>query len=295
MKDVPMRTMMTRGFRSAFLLSGLLLSTLAHAFTASLPFPLKEEKFTIAVTGDAPSGWNDVPTGAYTIPDTRVVVTKARKISRTEGAFGILGVLAAHSAGSEDGKAVIGEHAQAFRVDLKSEAEQILAAKRNQAALPNWVTEADAAHTLKLTPYIFVTPLEKGTARVYTVVKAALVDANESESWWTRYIAYPAEVRPLTGEASWTEKDGAAFKRAATAGLAEAIDAMLRQLHADTAAAPRKPVMLETMFAGVSELIDVKGELLQEAPEQLIFSPVQGKGSIIYGVHILPRKDVRLH
>src|SRR5216683_1690233 len=69
--------------------------------------PLTGEKVSVTAVSE-PFGLNDVPVGTYRVPESAFAVRKYMEISTVAGAFGALGVLAAHSSGVDDSKASVG-------------------------------------------------------------------------------------------------------------------------------------------------------------------------------------------
>lgn len=74
---------------SLFVFSGLVGCA---SFAPHTQMPASGKHIAIQVLELEP-GMNDYPIGAYTIPNSQVVITKPRKISMLEGAFGLLGVI----------------------------------------------------------------------------------------------------------------------------------------------------------------------------------------------------------
>jgi len=279
----------------------LLLAGCALALSAcgtiqtSTPMPSVGEKLSIAAVAE-PLGLNDIPVGTYRVPESMFAVRKYMEISKTAGAFGAVGILAAHSSGVDDSKASVEGVESIFRFDMAAEAMRVMKGLRAQGyGSSNLVLDGTAdGGTLRLRPHAYLTTKDGNSARLYVFLKVQLLDKRGSEQWWTRYTYYVPGEYPIKGRGSWSANNGQLLREKVAEGLAEAGKVFLKSSGGQAAAWNEKPVKIKMRIPGLDDMLTLDGTVLQQTDKTVIVSPKIATGALFYGVSIIPRNEVEL-
>lgn len=274
--------------------SALLLILSGCASQTSPTWPAGSERIAVKVLGPN-IGLNDVPIGTYRVEGSPFVVTVGRTVSKTEGAFGGLGALSAHSSGKDEAKKRLTGHESALQINLASLLETRFKAKIDQGLGSNLLTSVVSGPgmaTLELMPFAFLAVRGEQT-QLQLVVKARLLNAGGAEQWKTRYIYYHPQHYALIGPGSLTVDNARLLKILA----AQAIDETAHVILADTRGAGavwlNQPVKVTGIFTGI-EPFAVEGLLLKKTATTVIFTPKASSAATYAGVNILPAKDVTI-
>lgn len=255
------------------------------------PIPVTGKQVSVQVLEDAP-GMNDYPIGAYTIPNSQVIITKPRQISTGEGAFGALGVLAAHSSGKKDSKALIEGHETALGLSLKSPLENAVKLATADSSKA-WIVGNQSGQDgrIELAPFAYISPDEAGNGTLFMFMKANYYDAKGSKMWSSRYIYQHKDIRPIRGEASWTSNDAQYFRKAIDQGYRDLANVMIKDSDRAGSGWRAEPATLKAPFFTAITL-ELKGEVLQKTDHTVIFNA--GNGGILHGINVVPRNSVEI-
>ena len=253
------------------------------------------EKLSVTAVSE-PFGLNDVAVGTYRVPDTAFAVRKYTTVSNTAGAFGALGVAAAHSSGADASKASVDGVEEMFRIDMAAEAMRTMKMLRSQGhGGPNIAVDGKGGGaTLRLQPRGYLTTTDGTTARLYVIVKGQLLDAGGSEQWWSRYIYYVPGQHPIKGPNSWSANNGRLLRDKLAEGLAETGKVLLTDARGAGAGWEDKPVRIKMKFPGLDDPMALEGVVLRQTDKTVVLSPKINTVSIFYGVSIVPRNEVEL-
>jgi hypothetical protein len=278
----------------------LLLAGCAFALAAcgtvqtSTPMPSMGERLSVTAVIE-PLSLNEIPVGTYRVPDSMFAVRKYMEISKTAGAFGAAGVLAAHSSGADDSKASVDGVEGIFRFDMAAETMRVMKGLRAQGhGASNLVLDGTAdGGTLRLRPHAYLTTKDGSTARLYVFLKVQLLDKRGSEQWWTRYTYYVPGEYPIKGRGSWSANNGQLLREKVAEGLAEAGKVLLKT-SGQASAWNEKPVKMKMRIPGLDDVLTLDGTVLQQTDKTVIVSPKITTAALFYGVSIIPRNEVEL-
>jgi hypothetical protein len=284
------------GIARRLLLWGIL-AALAGCGTIQTSPRMNPPSDRLAVTAvSEPFGLNDIPVGTYRVPDSPFAVRKYTTISNTAGAFGAVGVIAAHSSGADASKASVDGVESMFRVDMAGEMMRTVKTLRSQGHGPANIAVDGAAGgtTLRLQPRGYLTTTDGTNARLYVIVKGQLLDAGGSEQWWTRYIYYVPGQYPIKGTNSWSANNGKLLRDKLAEGLIEAGKLVLRDARGSAAGWDDKPVRIKMKFPGLDDTMSLEGMLLGRTDKMVVLSPKINTVSIFYGISVIPSNEVEL-
>lgn len=275
-----------------FFIASLMLSGCA-TITTSTPPPVSGSSASLEISADGP-GMNDYPLGAYEIPNSQVAVIKHRGMSKVEGGFGLMGVMHAHSDGKAKSKEALKGVEDSFRLDVAEVTRELVQRKLTESNTAlDWryvsPSQKPQGDLMEVTPYVFLSPMASGDARLYVYFKARY-RAKGAKEWSTRYVYHGADMRPITGAGSWSENNGAHFKAAVNKGVSQAIDVMLQDAASNWP--ERRQANVTARFApGLDTPETVAGDILMETSEYTLFTPNISNMTLTYGVHIIPKTD----
>src|SRR5262249_11787687 len=252
-------------------------------------------KLSVAAVSE-PFGVNDIAVGTYRVPDTAFAVRKYTTVSNTAGAFGALGVAAAHSSGADASKASVDGVENMFRVDMGGEMMRVVKTLRSQGHGPaNLAVDGPATGTtLRLQPRGYLTTTDGTNARLYVIVKGQILDANGSEQWWTRYIYYVPGQYPIKGAGSWSANNGKLTRGKIAKGVTETGKVLLKDARGAAAGWDDKPVRIKMKFPGLDDTMSMEGSLLSRTDKMVVLSPKINTVSVFYGISIVPSSEVEL-
>jgi hypothetical protein len=255
----------------------LLLAGCAFALAAcgtvqtSTPMPSMGERLAVTAVIE-PLSLNEIPVGTYRVPDSMVAVRKYMEISKTAGAFGAAGVLAAHSSGADDSKASVDGVEGIFRFDMAAETMRVMKGLRAQGHVASNLVLDGAADggTLRLRPHAYLTTKDGSTARLYVFLKVQLLDKRGSAN------------------------NGQLLREKVAEGLAEAGKVFLKTSSGQASAWNEKPVKMKMRIPGLDDVLTLDGTVLQQTDKTVIVSPKITTAALFYGVSIIPRNEVEL-
>ncbi len=282
---------------SALVLAGPVLLGGCATYDLSSPPPAQTAPVAIVYSSDGASGWNDVPMGTYSVPDSDVVISGHQGGGNIGMLFGLVGVLAQSAVNSSRGASAVNPVQDALHVHLAPQAveltQKILASGKYGQSFTTTPT-ADGP-TVTVSSYTVVTFVNDNDVEPYVVLKAKLVPGKAGGKAWTaRYIASSGKPVPLQGPGSLTENGGALLKTHLTRDLDWAVNAMLSDLANPQAHAGGAPVYVETAVPFVRQRWGLPGVTIAEDSDKLVYAPHVADAVVFAGVHIVDKSAVTI-
>lgn len=271
-------------------LAGLPLHAFAGAPKATLVAPSFDGPTQIAFSTDQVSKWTDLPLGTYRVPNSDVIISGHQKGGAAPMLlFGLIGVAVQSSVNAGKGKNAMESAEQALTFSIDEEAKAKLeAALANPAYAGKLTSEATADRRFDVTGAVVMSFADQREALPYVTLRVKLMGkGGKSKLWTTRYIASAGARRPLVGEGSWTENDGAALKPQVSRLLDIAIETMLKDI---TSPYPREESALTNLhgfFVHVNKPLQVVGYKLAEENGRMLFLPKLGTTIVFAGVNAI--------
>ncbi len=255
------------------------------------PAPVQAQPIAIHFSDDT-LGLNDLPLGAYRVPNSEVIVSGHQKAG-VGAAFGLIGALVSDAIDTHRGANVVDASAAMLTLKLDNEARADIEAQLADESLKQKFTLAKAAGVhLEIVPAVILTFVDDTRARPYVELKVSLQDAGNRSLWDTRYFASTGVERPLQGPASWGEQDGAAFKASISASLAQAVKVMLHDVAAPYARDEKQRRVAQTRVPYMKQRLQLVGVSLVEDDQYVAFVPKIGDVMVMSGVNVLDKSVI---
>ena len=257
--------------------------------------PAQSQPISVIYSSEGPSGWSDLPIGAYRVPKTNVIISGQQSGSPVGGMFGVLGVLAQDTIEAGASARAVKSGESALHVDLvpqaKEIAEKLLAAGRFGQAFA--MTQAQNAPTLMIDPYVVITFTSDTEARPFVVLKATLKSGQAgSADWTTRYTASAGKPLPIAGDNGWTANGGQPLNDALAHDLESAIGAMLDDVATRHIRDDGKLFYVEAAYPYLRQRMASPGYELAEDDKSITFVPKFADAMIVAGVHVLDKSVI---
>ena len=252
------------------------------------PAPAQTQPIAIHFSDDK-LGMNDLPLGAYRVPDSEVIVSGHQKAG-VGAAFGLIGALVSDAIDTHRGAGTVESSAKMLTLKLDDEARADIEAQLANEALKQKFTLAKAAGAhLEIVPAVILTFIDDTRARPYVELKVELLNAANTSLWSTRYFASTGTERPMQGPGSWGEQDGAAFKASISASLAQAVKVMLNDVAMPYARDEKKMQLVQARVPYVKQRFQLLGLGLVEDDKYVAFVPKIGDAATMSGVNVLDK------
>jgi hypothetical protein len=251
--------------------------------------PAQTEPIALHFTHDS-LGLNDLPLGAYRVPESEVIVSGHQTTGGIGMAFGLVGVLVSDAIDSHRGANAVGTSEKVLQLRIDDEARRYIETQLASEPLQRKFTWGKGVDkTLDITPAVVLTFVDDLQARAYVELKVALKDASGQSTWDTRYFASTGTERRLAGPGSWTENDGAALKASITASLAQAVKVMLADIAAPYPRDDARLRFVQARVPYVHQAMQMTGYGLVEDEHYVVFTPKIGDASVLSGVNIFDK------
>ncbi len=214
--------------------------------------------------------------GVYQIPDTLVFVSGHQGAARSVGgAFGIFGLLGAHTSAQATGEKKTQDVQAQLRVDMAALAERILGEELATRADARRFAPAGSAGdgSLEILPSLVVNFIGDDQVRLWIVLNTALKDGRGDRKWRTQYMVDVAESRRLGGESGWASSDGAPLRQAVDHGLRRGIGVLLKDASGGLPRDTGRTVKVKGHCAWLKEPHEVTAKVLEETEDTLIVVP----------------------
>jgi hypothetical protein len=289
-------SVLSRALSTLALAAAIMLCGSASAETAQKA-PVDARPIAVVYSGKAPSGWTDLPTGAYRVPGTSVVISGHQKASALGVIFaGGLGVLAESAVNSERGKRTVGSVENALQVDIgQAAAEATQNALKSGKYGQRFVLTADpGSPTLTVIAFIVITFVNDTEVRPYVVLKATLKPEPAGESSRsTRYFCCGGQPLALTGDNSLTADGGEPLRKLVAQELETAINVMLDDTSNPYVRDERKLINVEANFPFVRQKFKMKGYEISEDEHTIIFATKNTSSlDTTSGIHVLDKSTI---
>ncbi|HEX4303704.1 MAG TPA: hypothetical protein VHZ78_12985 [Rhizomicrobium sp.] len=283
---------------SALVLAGPVLLGGCATYDLSSPPPAQTAPVAIVYSSDGASGWNDVPMGTYSVPDSDVVISGHQGGGNIGMLFGLVGVLAQSAVNSSRGASAVNPVQDALHIHLTPQAveltQKILASGKYGQSFT--MTPSADGPTVTVTSYTVVTFVTDNETRPYVVLKAKLTPGKAGGKAWTaRYIASSGAPAALAGPGSLTDNGGALLKADLARDLDWAVNAMLSDMANPQARAGGAPVNVETAVPFIRQRWSLPGVTIAQDDSKLVFVPHVADAVVFAGVHIVDKSAVTIH
>lgn len=263
------------------------------SFEFTKPAPAQQQPITVKLSGEDLSGMTDLPIGTYRIPDSQVILSGHQKGQAAGMLFGLIGVAITHAVNADAGAKAVKDTEDILRVKLNEPLMAEVARATSQAPLNAKFTSSGngTAPELLLTPGLVLTYLNDADVRPFVVIKASLTGADKKPIWTTRYIASTGASRPLAGDGSWTDQNGAALKSTMQASIEQAVRVMLNDVSNPYKRDDAALSTVQGQFPFMKQRLQLMGYKLTEDDRYLAFIPKLGDVLVFAGVNVLDKQD----
>ncbi len=285
---------LARAFSALWLTGAIILSGAAAAETAQPP-PTDARPIAVIYSDKGPSGWSDLPAGAYRVPDTSVIISGHQKGGVLGVMFGALGVLAQSAANSEAGKGSVSDTQDVLRIDVVGDASEIThEALRSEKYSSTFTSAADTGGpTLSVTPYVAITFESDTQVRPFIVLKATLKSGRSGDaSRSTRYFCCVGQPLPLTGEGSVTANGGQLLKDLLKHELERAVRVMLDDTANPYPRDEHKLINVEANYPFVRPRMKLRGYELWEDDNTVVVALKASSLVVFSGVQIMDKSAI---
>jgi hypothetical protein len=286
---------MIRHARLRLVLLFLLASTPLHVLadqTNSLVPPHERGVTQMEFSADEISGWTDVPTGAYRVPNSDVIISGQQRGGAAPFVlFGTVGMAIQGSVNAYNGKDAMAaaEQALTFSIDEEAKAKlQAAMAEPDYAAV--FTSDANTYHKYEITGSVALCIVNQRDVTPYVVLRVKLLDSRGVKIWTTRYIASAGARKPLVGDGSWTADN--ALRPHVSELLDLAIGTMLKDIAHPYPRDEDSLVTVRGYFPHDNKPLQLVGYKLAEENGRMLFLPKLGTTIVFAGVNILDTASV---
>lgn len=279
--------------RLVFLL--LFASTPLHVLAnpnATLAAPPESGVTRMEYTAGEMSRLTDLPSGAYRVPDSDVVISGYQKAKAAPLVlFGTVGMAINGSIDQYGSKDALTAAEQALTVSIDAEAKaklQAAMAEADYAAV--FSSDAKTYRRYEIIGSVALCFVNQRDVMPYVVLGVRLLDGRDATLWRTRYIAATGAAKPLVGDGSWTGDN------ALRPHVSQLLDLAMQTMLKDIAHPyPRDEASLITVrghFLHDNKPLQLVGYKLAEENGRLLFLPKLGSTFVFAGVHVLDAASV---
>jgi hypothetical protein len=260
--------------------------------TAALAAPRASGLTQMEFSAGEMSRWNDLPTGAYRVPNSDVVISGHQNGGAAPYVlFGTVGMAIQGSVDAYNAKDAVASAEQALTFSIDDEARaklQAAMAEPEYAAV--FASQANSYRRYEITGSVAICFINQRDAMPYVVLRVRLLDKRDATLWSTRYIASTGTRKPLAGDGSWTV--GNTLRPHVSKLLDLAIGTMLKDIAHPY---PRDEASLVTArgyFLHDSKPLQLVGYKLAEEDGRMLFLPKLGTSFVFAGVNILDSASI---
>ena len=258
------------------------------------PTPSPPVRVTFSSAG---AGMNDLPIGAYRVPDSNIVVSGHQKGSLAGVLFGVLGVLAENAVDTQVNKGAVGGARSALHFDVAKQAEDDTRAALQSGRYGQAFSLDGGSDVPAMTVYAYasITFVSDTEVRPYVILKAVLKPSGGRQQT-QRYICCAGEALPLAGDNGLTANGGERLQRILTHEADEAVNLMLTDTAHPYPRDEQRLVSVDAHQPFVRNRLRLTGYELSEDQDSIIFLPKIGKGAFVfYGVQKMDKATISYH
>lgn len=262
---------------------------------ATLVAPSFDGPTQVEFSTDQVSKWTDLPLGTYRVPNSDVIISGHQKGGAAPMLlFGLVGVAVQSSVNAGHGKEAMASAEQALTFSIDEEARaKLQAAMADPAFAGKFTADATPDRKFEVTGAVVMSFANQLEVLPYVTLRVKLMgNGGKSKLWTTRYIASSGARRPLVGDGSWTENDGAALRPQVSALLDLAIHTMLTDIATPYPREEASLTNLHGFFVHVNKPLQVVGYKLSEENGRMLFLPKLGTTIVFAGVNVLDTDSV---
>ena len=281
----------SRTVRGCWLILAALLAGGARAETANpAPTPSPPVRVTYSSRG---AGMNDIPVGAYRVPDSNVLISGHQKGGPAGLLFGPVGMLAQSAINSQVGKQAVSGAQDALHFDVSKQAEDdtrsvLQSGRYGQTFTLDGVSDGPALTVYAFASITFVTDTD---VRPYVILKAVPKPSGDHQQT-VRYICCGGEPLPLAGDNGLTANGGALLQKIFAQEVDGAVNLMLTDVAHPYTRDEQRLVAVDARFPFVRNRLRVTGYELSEDQDSIVFAPKLGSLIVFTGVEKMDKAAI---
>lgn len=252
--------------------------------------PSQSQPIRVVYGSEGPSGWSDLPIGAYRVPESQVIISGHQK-GGVGFLFGVVGILAQNAIQAQAGASAVSDVRTVLQVNVTNQAQTISNSLIDSGQFGTAFSTASSSGgpVLTIDPYVVITFVSDTEVRPYTVLKATLRGPNNNSLWTARYVASADKALPLEGDQSFTANDGALLKAAVSRDLETDIKFMLADVASPRLRDETKLIYVESSVPFVRQRLGLVGYEIGQDDQSILFAPKIGDAVVFAGVHALDK------
>lgn len=259
------------------------------------PSPALGKVVDITVLKDRPTD-SKAPWGGYVVPRSQLVFGKYVPPPPAYPPMGILEYTFASVAASQVSQALLGAREQELTISLYDVVSQVIAATIKSAPhASSWrfTQDVDIRPSLVIQPYAHLLSNDDASSvNIVAYFSAKYFDSGEAPRWQSTFGFHHPDVRPLSGNNSWTSDGAAAIRDALTTSYAALFELMVNQQIDGTPMTEPQPARISGIFYHMPNSLTLDGAVLAQTPKAIVFD-VQ-RGPMWHGVNVFQRGNVEI-
>lgn len=282
-------------FKLVLVLSAILFMILSGCatFNYTKPAPTQQQIISIKVSDIGFTNINDIPMGAYRMPDSPIVVSGHQGKPGATSSFGLLGALAFGTSGSAKGEKLISGVKDNLNFALKKQVMSTLEPLVTSKPHNQFFTLSELATNpvLFIEPAIVLTYVSDTDVMPFVAFKISLSRAGKKE-WASRYFSSTGRAKPLSGMNSWTANDSEALKDSIHKSLNKMVTMMLQDISNPLPRNDSNKVLVKGHFPFTRDLWEIVGFQLEDEKQYITVNPCISDFNVFAGVNILDKNTI---
>lgn len=237
----------------------------------------------------------DWPFGTYRIPNSNVFIANVQgdeDMMLPDFFFGLAGVAVAGGDIAGNSKKKIKDFEARLTLDTQKLGQRCLAEALNGADDQKRfvLTDKDGETTLRVSPFMVFSSVDKEKARLWVILKASLIDNNFNRvEWKCRYIAGLGKPRPFKGEDSWGALKDGELEKETELDMREAARVMVEDLQGKLRDDKAPTEKINGCWVYFKKPLRVDGKSFFRDDREEIVLPLVGDDEYFAGINILPK------
>ncbi len=261
----------------------------------TLPAPHQSQPIAINVSNDELSGWSDLPSGVYRVPDSQVIISGHQSRAIIGLLFGPLGIALQDSVDSSRGKSAIQDASTILKITLTDDAKNVIHEYLSDRKFNHYFTqkELESSPVLNIRTAIILTFINETEVKPYVLLQTNLAASETKKSVWkSRYISSSNISKPLTGNESWLSDNGEELKENLSINLKKAIELMLIDISSPFSRNEDELIMVQGNYPHVRTKLQSVGYKLFEDDESIAYLPLLGDAVVFSGVNLMDKSAI---